>query len=125
MKPHEEWLLKAAHDIESSELLFAENKDLIDIAIYHTQQCAEKSLKAFLAYKELDLEKTHNLIILVNMCMKHDPEFKNIMEDAIFLNPYSTLFRYPESELVPTSEETEKAIQCARSIHLFVKNKII
>jgi HEPN domain-containing protein len=55
MKPHEEWLFKALHDIESSKLLFNKNKNLFDIAIYHTQQCAEKSLKAFLAYKEQEL----------------------------------------------------------------------
>jgi HEPN domain-containing protein len=69
MKPHKEWLLKAANDIEASKLLFSARKDLLDVSIYHTQQCAEKSLIAFLAYKEQELEKSHNLIILVNICI--------------------------------------------------------
>jgi HEPN domain-containing protein len=45
MKPHEEWLFKAAQDIESARVLLDSKNSLFDIAIYHTQQCAEKSLK--------------------------------------------------------------------------------
>ena len=41
MKPHEEWLYKAEHDLESSEFLLTSSNPLLDIAIYHTQQCAE------------------------------------------------------------------------------------
>jgi len=124
MKPHEEWLFKTLHDIESSKLLFKENKELFDISIYHTQQCAEKSLKAFLAYKEQELDKTHSLIILVNLCIFLDTEFKKIQETAIFLNPYSTLFRYPEGNLMPTFEETDKAIKLSEKIYNFVVDKI-
>jgi len=124
MKPHDEWLYKALHDIESSKLLFNEKKNLFDISIYHTQQCAEKSLKAFLAFKEQELEKTHNLIILVNICISLDTDFENIQEATIYLNPYSTLFRYPEGILMPTLEETDKAIKLAENIYNFVMNKI-
>ena len=124
MKPHEEWLYKALHDIESSKLLFSKSKVLFDISIYHTQQCAEKSLKAFLAYKEQELEKTHNLITLVNICISLDTDFEKIQDAAIYLNPYSTLFRYPEGELMPNLEETGEAIKLAEKIYNFVKNKI-
>ncbi len=124
MKPHDEWLFKAKHDLESSKFLYIEKKDLFDISIYHTQQCAEKSLKAFLAYKEQELEKTHNLIILVNICISLDSDFENFQEAAIYLNPYSTLFRYPEGDLMPTIEETDKAIKIADKIYNFLKDKI-
>ncbi len=52
MKPHEEWLFKAEHDIASSNYLLTAPQPLFDIAVYHTHQCAEKSLKAYLAFKE-------------------------------------------------------------------------
>jgi len=41
MKPHEEWLFKAEHDLESSRILFRDENSILDIAIYHTQQCGE------------------------------------------------------------------------------------
>jgi HEPN domain-containing protein len=51
MKPHEEWLFKAEHDLASSGYLLSSPDSLFDISIYHTQQCAEKSLKAYLNNK--------------------------------------------------------------------------
>ena len=124
MKLHDEWLLKAQHDLKSSELLFKGDKDLLDISVYHTQQCAEKSLKAFLAYKEQALEKTHNLVFLVQLCAGIDIDFETIQEDAIYLNPYSTMFRYPEGDLMPTKDETSKALKLANKIFIFVNDKI-
>lgn len=44
MKLHEEWLFKAEHDLKSSKLLSESRDELLDTAIYHAQQCAEKSL---------------------------------------------------------------------------------
>lgn len=125
MKPHEEWLLKAQHDIESSEVLFKEKNDLNDIAIYHTQQCAEKSLKAFLAFNEKELDKLHNLTVLLNSCSQIDNSFEELKDDAIFLNPYATLYRYPDGDFMPSSEETSAAIKKARDIFKFVKNKVM
>ena len=51
------WLKKAEND-----LIAAENSvkiKLYDIASFHAQQCAEKYLKAFLTYHEIEFEKTH------------------------------------------------------------------
>jgi len=52
MKPHEEWLFKADHDLKSAKFSLSSIDPLYDIAIYHTQQCAEKSLKAVLAFQK-------------------------------------------------------------------------
>lgn len=124
MKPHEEWLLKAEHDLESAEYLMTSYKPLYDIAIYHTQQCAEKALKAFLSYKEQEIDKVHNLLLLNNQCLLLDNEFVNLKQDAVFLNPYATIYRYPEGDLMPPKQDVDKAIITAKKILLFVKEKI-
>lgn len=124
MKPYEEWLYRAEHDLESAEILLTATKPLHDIAVYHTQQCAEKSLKGYLAYREQEIEKIHSLIVLTNLCLKLNDDFAAIKEEALFLNPYATLYRYPEGELMPSIEETREAIISARKIFVFVKNKI-
>jgi HEPN domain-containing protein len=38
------------------------------IACYHCQQSAEKALKAFLMYCDIEPPKTHNLSLLCEMC---------------------------------------------------------
>lgn len=124
MKPHEEWLFKAGNDLDSAEILMNAPKPLYDIAIYHTQQCAEKALKSYLAFKEQEIDKIHNLIVLTSHCSQFDAEFKSLIDDAIFLNPYSTLYRYPEGDLMPAREEVSEAISAALKIFEFVKSKV-
>ncbi len=67
----------------------------LDTAIYHTQQCAEKALKGFLAYHENFLSKTHDLIKLLEVCCAIDLEFSELRLDAAVLSPFATEFRYP------------------------------
>jgi len=123
MKPHEEWLFKAGNDLASAEILMNASKPLYDIAIYHTQQCAEKALKSYLAFKEQEIDKIHNLITLTNLCSQFDAEFASLRDDALYLNPYSTLYRYPEGDLMPPKEEVKKAMDTASKIFEFVKIK--
>lgn len=116
----EEWLFKAEEDIRLSELAFKIDPS-IGIAIFHTQQCAEKSLKAFLAYKNKPLEKTHNLLKLLELCSEVNKQFLSLQEDLEILNPFSTEFRYPGMELSPRYEDMGDAIQRARKVLSFVK----
>lgn len=124
MKPHEEWLFKAAHDLSSSEYLLTSPDSLFDISIYHTQQCAEKSLKAYLAFMEQEIENTHNLKMLVEMCALIDSEFNTLYDDCIYLNPYSTLYRYPQGDLMPSKDTVISAIKTSRKRYDFVISKI-
>jgi len=52
MKQHEIWLTKATNDHLSAVKLSDGDDPILDTAIYHTQQCAEKAFKAFLVYNE-------------------------------------------------------------------------
>jgi len=124
MKPHEEWIFKAGHDLESSKALLQATNPLLDIAIYHTQQCAEKSLKAFMAFHRMEISKIHNLKSLLEKCIEIDTSFDELFEDCIYLNPFSTLYRYPEGDLMPMKEEVENAMESALRIREFVGHKI-
>lgn len=53
-----EWLEKASDDLESARILAA--ADHAANALYHCQQSAEKSLKAFLTLHDRPFRKTHN-----------------------------------------------------------------
>ncbi len=124
MKPHEEWLFKADHDLKSAEYLLGSPSGLYDAAIYHTQQCAEKAIKAFLAFREQPIEKSHNLIYLCQTAISLSKDFEALLDAALLLNPYATMFRYPEGDLLPTESELRTAIDSARSVLVFVQARI-
>jgi HEPN domain-containing protein len=123
MKPHEEWLAVAERDLESAKLLGSSSQNLLDIAIYHTQQSAEKALKAYLSWKGQEIDRTHFLPGLVNSCISFDSEFKKLMDDAVDLNPYCTLYRYPDGDAGPTLSENQEAIAKAERILALVRSK--
>lgn len=124
MKLHEEWIFKAGQDLESSKVLLQVINPLFDIAIYHTQQCAEKSLKAFMAFHRMEISKIHNLMSLLEKCIEIDTSFDELFDDCIYLNPFSTLYRYPEGNLMPMKEEVKNALESAIRIRNFVSDKI-
>lgn len=45
------WLTKAQHDLASADVLSQSQLPLLDTAIYHCQQAAEKSVKGFLVFR--------------------------------------------------------------------------
>jgi HEPN domain-containing protein len=94
------------------------------MAIYHTQQCAEKALKAYLVFREQEVDKTHNLDVLNSQCLALDPSFEAIREAALFLRPFATAYRYPEGELEPSPSKVAKAIETAKTVLDFVNKTI-
>lgn len=124
MKPHEDWLFKSEQDLKSAEYLLTSPNKLYDVAIFHAQQCAEKAIKAWLVKNGHPSEKTHNLIYLCQIAMEFDKAFSELLDMVLLLNPYSTLFRYPEGDLLPTEKESRQAIEAARSVFFFIGSKI-
>lgn len=115
-----QWLTKAEHDLRSARCLFGANPPLVDTAVYHCQQAAEKAVKAFLATKDCSLQKTHLLLPLVEQCMEYDDTFSALRDAAEILTPYSTAFRYPGDVIEPMLEDVEEAIELARHVFDFV-----
>jgi HEPN domain-containing protein len=120
------WLTKAANDLRGARILGDAEDDLLDTAIYHCQQAAEKSVKAFLVRSGVTPEKTHDVRRLTIEATVHEPRFDELLEKAAALTPYAWEFRYPDdlAETYPTREEFEEAYEQARFIHEFVLNLI-
>jgi len=117
MLPHEEWLYKARNDLASARVLFSAANPILDTAIYHAQQCGEKALKAYLSFKRKDIERTHDVRVLAELCARIDKDFQIIAADAIFLTPFATAFRYPDiSSMEPEQDDVASAIQSAERI---------
>ncbi len=117
-------LYKAYNDLKSALKLLDGDDPIMDTAIYHTQQCAEKALKGYLAFKKEPLKKTHDIELLVEICSVIDSEFEKLYECSENLTPYATAFRYPDIYLEPDYDEVYEAIGMAKEILEFVEKKI-
>jgi HEPN domain-containing protein len=129
---HEAWIFRAENDLRLAEVGIRQDDPITDAAIYHTQQCAEKALKGFLALHQAEIKRIHDLTKLIDMCAVFDSSFESLLLEASDLTPKGTEFRYLDdydmvddlSQLLPEVEEVEEAIIKAKRILDFVKAKL-
>jgi len=119
-----EWINFASNDLFVAKHLFYEvNPKQLYISCYHSQQCAEKMLKAVLLSLGWELVKIHDLNKLCNLCIEKDKSFEEIQELCAFVDPYGTEAKYPNN-LELYDEITEIVIKRAEKIYNFCKAKI-
>ncbi|WP_457742268.1 HEPN domain-containing protein [Thermococcus sp.] len=89
-----EWLQKAEKDLILARDSLS--RGFYDYATFHSQQCAEKALKAFLVSKGEPIKRTHDIGELILLCAKVDPEFLKLFDaDVDVLTTYAVEARYP------------------------------
>lgn len=120
------WLMRARNDLRSAEILSAAADPVLDTAIYHCQQAAEKSLKAWLQSRDIPFPKTHDLGDLIEIAARDDSGFIVHSGAASLLTPYAIEFRYPGfcRDALPSIEEFQEAYASACSISNFVRRKL-
>ena len=91
----------------------------LEIICYHCQQAAEKHLKGFLLYHGvIEPPKTHNLNLLMDMCLDYGIRFVEVEQACSVLSRYGVQPRYPR-EINVTESDTQKALEYARQIRDF------
>ncbi len=89
------WLEKAAKDLRGAEIDRNANPPFFEDVYFHSQQLAEKSLKAFLCWHDRPFRKIHNLIELGEACCRLDTTLESLLRKAAVLTEYAWKFRYP------------------------------
>jgi HEPN domain-containing protein len=118
------WIIKAENDVKAIQNLLDSSEVITDAICFHSQQAAEKYLKAYLVSKGIDPEKTHKIERLIETCLKIDPSFIGL-KDAVLLTEYAVEFRYPDDFYMPDEDEARKAFCLAIAVKDFVMKKII
>lgn len=116
----QQWLLKSQRDLLAARLLVESEQSLLDVVVYHCQQCVKKALKGYLTYQGVIFQKTHNLSVLLELCVPFSSDFENFRDTAETLTPYATDFRYPQDVFEPQQDEAETAVEMADSVLKFV-----
>lgn len=118
------WLAKALIDLASAEKLAAGTNPILETAVYHCQQAAEKALKGYLIFRESRIQKTHDITALLEFASQFDHEFQDWLAIGDRLTFYGTGFRYP-GEIEPLEkEEAEKAIVDTKLLIAIIQNKL-
>lgn len=115
-----EWLNLADDDLRIAELAMKDTEPVYWAATFHSQQAAEKTLKAFLAYHEFHVEKTHDIEFLLGLGKKILPEMEKLIEKGSVLTDYAVDSRYPAPRVEVTPQQANEAIEIARSIYEFI-----
>jgi len=118
------WLVRAAHDLRTAEIMLAQPDAPTDIVCFHCQQCAEKALKAWLVSVERDFPKTHDLQRLLSLCAESDEGFARMEECTIALADYAVETRYVDDWREIPQQEAAEAVQSARMAIAFVRGKL-
>ena len=111
-----EWLLKASRDLTVAKILARSPEAIWEASLYHCQQAAEKALKGFLAYWDRPIQKTHNLVVLLESASEIEPCFDTWEHAATRLTPFSTAYRYPGTFESHSLEELNEALDDADCI---------
>ncbi|MCL1836168.1 MAG: HEPN domain-containing protein [Treponema sp.] len=90
-----EWIQIADDDLYSAQMLDKLVRKPYEIICYHCAQAVEKYLKGYLTYYDIIPQKTHNLLILLELCVEKDSFFENIKTGCGILNRYANEIRYP------------------------------
>jgi HEPN domain-containing protein len=114
------WLTKAQHDLASARVLAASTPPLLDTAIYHCQQAAEKAVKGYLVFCDQEFERVHDIEVLIRSAMSCAAEFTNWIDVGTQLTPYARIYRYPEYATEPNEDQFDQALSAAEGVYEFV-----
>lgn len=123
MPEHKDWLHKAKSDLKSAQKLSQDNDETLDTAAYHTQQCVEKALKAFLVFHHRVPPRTHDLEKLLELCVAFDASLKSLNAEVVTLIPYAIYSRYPDDYFEIIRADVEAALIIASKIFNLIQNK--
>ena len=113
-------MIKADHDLGSVKLIYLHISTYFDTIAFHCQQATEKYLKALLIHYEIEFQRTHNLVYLLDLLSQKMVISENTYDKVILLNEFSVQIRYPHWTIFLTKEELEIAIDVSQYFRDFL-----
>ena len=119
------WIFLADGDLKIAKDELNTKKPFTNAICFHSHQCTEKYLKAYLTFVRKPFRKTHDLAELIELCKEDDKEFEKLYEiNAHKLTRYAVQVRYPDDFYIPTIEDAKEAIRIAQKVKRFIRKKL-
>jgi len=127
MDKHEElrqWFALAKQNLDVAEYSANNMHPMpVETNCNQCQQSTEKDLKGFLFLNDIEFPKTHDLRILLTMCVNLNPDFAKFRRQMMYLNNFGAMPRYP-NELQITEDDAKNAIRFAEEIKEFCQKLV-
>lgn len=115
-----EWIEKAEGDWATMLREYRVRKNPnYEAVCFHTQQCAEKYLKARLQEASISFRKIHDLEVLLNDILQIEPTWITLQNSSDSLTIYAVKFRYPGDSA--DKVEAKEAVKNCRLIRKTVR----
>ena len=113
------WMRLARDDMATVNLLMTEHRKRVEIILYHCQQTAEKSLKAYLVDSDEWIGNTHDLILLLGECIRINRSFhlKRMINHCAFLNRITPGVKYAALNISFDTSHIPRAINSAKRVY--------
>ena len=118
------WMKKADRDLEVADRELKITDPLTDIICFHAQQSAEKYMKAYLIFLDIEFQKTHDIEDLVAVASKKGPSVLEFKDIGAELSTFAVEARYPEFE-EPSLEDTINAVEIAKKFKNYIKDRTL
>jgi len=118
------WIKKADRDLEVSKRELKLSNPYTDIICFHAQQAAEKYMKAYLIWLDIEFQKTHDIEDLVILASKKDSSILELKDSGAELSSFAVEIRYPEFE-EPSIEDTITTVKIAEKFENFINKKLL
>lgn len=114
-----EWLRYAEEDLGVAVREFERSSLAYHTICFLCQAAAEKLLKAYLIARGWTLERTHDVVALLELCAAYDDNWRDLMDEGAVLNEDIVSGRYPGDVAFEEigRPEAEEALQAVRRIH--------
>ena len=115
-----EWIEMAEGDWIMAQRAYRPRKNPVyDAACFHCQQCVEKYLKAELNEAGMFINKTHDLVDLLNQVSVFEPSQTSLHPQADFLTDFAIQSRYPGWRA--TKAQAKQALKDCREVRRVIR----
>ena len=119
-----QWVRLADHDLREAEHTLDEPDDpAYEISCFHAQQAAEKYLKALLAFNNVPIPNTHDLVRLLQT-VPANLRIDLSIEDLAHLTPYAVNSRYPGVDVPETRDDAKFALRIAHNVRDVIRKTL-
>ncbi len=119
-----EWMRFAWDDLFTARGHLTGHQDAPWIVAYHAQQCAEKTLKAYLIFCGVQFPFTHSIAALRELVSEH-AAWSEELSEADALTEFATSARYPGVRNPVTKERAKSSVECAIRVYERVRRALV
>ena len=117
-----EWIEKAEEDFAAAQWLQRAPMPVHDSVCFHSQQCIEKYLKAWLQETGTCFPRTHELGELLDLIVRTIPAWNSWRSDFVVLTTHAVDFRYPGKSA--THDDAHHAMRICENVRQAIRESL-